>query len=141
MDLDTFKWVRAVHIYGFVAWVGALVGCAFALRAHAAAGDAARGAFEALEKRLAMAMDIGATVAIAAGLWMLFGLEPSPLKTGGWMHAKLAAVVGLVALHGLVRVKVGRFSRGQVAAPPGWLLAAIELLVAAIVVLAAVRPF
>ncbi len=141
MDYETLKWIRMIHLYGMLTWVGGLVGLSFILKQHAKASEAAYKDFIELEKGTAIAMDIGATVAIACGLAMLFSLTPSPLKGQGWMHAKLLLVVGLIGLHGFQRMRVGKFKRGVVTAEPGWLIPAVEIVALGIIVLASTRPF
>jgi uncharacterized membrane protein len=66
---------------------------------------------------------------------------PSPFRSG-WFHAKLTLVVlGLLGMHGFLRVKVRKFRQGQVAPLPGFLLPLMLLLVFGILVLVRVQPF
>ncbi len=141
MDYEVVKWVRVVHIYAMLTWAGSLIGLSFILKQHAKADAGAKKDFTELEKGVAMAMDIGATFAIIAGLVMLFGIEPSPFKGGGWLHAKLLLVAILVGCHGVQRMRVGKLKRGEDAPEPGWIIPVIEICVIGIIVLASGRPF
>lgn len=141
MDYETLKWIRMIHLYAMIVWVGSLIGLTFILRQHAKAAEGAYNDFIELEKGTAMTMDIGATIAMAAGLTMLFSISPSPLKGQGWMHAKLLMVAILIGVHGFQRMRVGKFKRGEVSANPGWVIPVAEIAVLAIIVLAATRPF
>lgn len=141
MSFETLKWIRVVHICGFLVWMGALFGLSFILRQHSKAAQEARKDFIELEKGTAMAMDISATIAIIAGVLMIMGIEPSPMKGQGWLHAKLAVVAVVLGLHGFQRARVGKYKRGEVSAEPAWLIPVLQLSALAIVVLAAARPF
>jgi len=141
MDYETLKWIRVIHLYGMLTWVGGLVGLSFILKQHAKAAEGAYADFIELEKGTAIAMDIGATVTIACGLAMLFSISPSPLKGQGWMHAKLLLVVGLIGLHGFQRMRVGKYKRGTVSPNPGWIIPAVEIVAIGIIILAGARPF
>jgi putative membrane protein len=141
MTADTLKWFMALHFYAFLTWVGSMIGCAFILRAHGAASSGAYSDFVKLEKGVGIAMDVGATIAIIAGLVMLFGLHMLPLKQGGWMHAKLTCVAGLIGIHVVSRIKIRRFRDGDVRPLAAWHIPVLEILVLATIVLAVVRPF
>jgi len=87
-------------------------------------------------------MDLAATVAIGCGLVMALthnSTHPTTSLFGapgaGWFHIKLTVVVlGILSVHGLVRARVGRFSRGDLKKKmPAWpwtvLLVSIVLVV------------
>ena len=39
----------------------------------------------------------------------------------GWLHIKLTVVVlGILSVHGIVRARVGKFSRGEKPTVPNW---------------------
>lgn len=143
MSLETLQWMHVGHIFGFVMWIGTMLGLFQILMAHAEADEAARAGFGPLEKRVAMAMDVGATLTIVFGLVMLLvpegGLDI--FKAGGFFHIKLALVVALIGAHGFLRVKVKKFGRGEVTAPPAWMFPLLSLTVLAIIIMIVVRPF
>ena len=142
MTVETLLWLKAGHIFAFLTWVGSLIGLSFMLKQHAKAAEAAHPDFIALEKGTAMAMDIGAVVALILGSILLIEIKPSLLKgQGGFMHAKLTLVTVLLGLHGFQRMRVGKYKRGKVTPEPGWIIPAIEVSIVAIIVFIVVRPF
>ena len=141
MDYETFKWIRVVHIYAILSWTGALVGLSFILRQHSRAAEAARADFIQLEKGTAIAMDISALISMAIGIVMLVVMDPSPMKGGGYMHAKLTLVALMVGIHGMQRIRVGKYKRGEVSAEPAWIIPVLEAAILAIIVLVVAKPF
>lgn len=138
--MQTYLYVRAFHIFGILAWSGALIGLSFMLMQHAKAAEGARADFIELEKGTAMAMDIFATIAIACGAYLVIS-ETSIMKSGGWIHAKFTLVFVLLGLHGFQRARVAKYKRGEVKPNPAWIIPAVEITIFAIVMLAATRPF
>jgi uncharacterized membrane protein len=87
-------------------------------------------------------MDMGALFAIAAGFYIAFAQTPIAFKTGGWLHVKLTLVVlGPLAIHGYTRVKIKRLRRGEAAPLPSFIYPLTLILVAAIVIVATIKPF
>lgn len=143
MSPETYDWVRAAHVFGFVTWLGAMLGAALTVRQGASAEEAARPALAALARRLALAMDGGAAMTVVAGLVLIHGLASagaSPLQYP-WMHAKLTLVVaGLLGSHVFLRVRVKGLGRGQAKPLPPFLFAALHVILAGILIMAIVRP-
>lgn len=143
MSPETLHWVLTAHVFGFVTWVGAMLGCALAVRHGAAAGEAARPDLAALAKRLAMAMDGGAAITVVAGLLLIHGLASagaSPLKLP-WMHLKLTlVVVGLIGSHVFLRVRTRQLARGEARPLPAPLFPALHVVLIGILVMAIVKP-
>lgn len=132
MSMDSYLWLKAGHLAGVVGWLGGMVALALILGAARDEAAAQTG------RRAAMIMDLGATVAIVVGLALLFGIEPSPLKRPNF-HIKLTlVVVGLLGLHGFLRVRLKRVRQGRATGLPGFVLPVMALVVVAI--LAAVYP-
>jgi uncharacterized membrane protein len=136
----TYQWLLALHLAGVVFWVSGLLACALLVPAAGQAVDAARAPLVSSARRLALLMDIGATVAIAAGLTLALGVAPALMRQP-WMHIKLTLVVlGVLGLHGLIRARLGRLRRGATAGLPGFAASLAGALVVAIIVIAIVRP-
>lgn len=137
----TYQWVKAVHIFGFLLWTGSLAGCLLLLQGHARAGSAAA-ALAGMQRRTAIFMDIGATIALAAGFYLALGFPPiNAFKDGAWLHVKSTlVVVGLVGIHVFTRIKVRKFRNGSINSLPNFVIPLTLILVAAIVVLAVVKP-
>jgi uncharacterized membrane protein len=132
--------IKAIHILGFLLWVGSMFALSVALRYHERAG-ADRDAIMGLERAIGRAMELGALLAIAAGVYMILTkVGPvSPMKQP-YLHIKLTLVVVLIAMHGVVRAKMARLGRGQGSAPGAWLGSAILVLAVAAIWLAVVKP-
>jgi uncharacterized membrane protein len=138
MSIETLLWVRVAHVFGFVVWIGGMLACISLLHVHALVEGAARDALTRTEKSVAMLMDAGAALAIAAGLTLAFESTPIAFKTGAWLHVKLTVVVlGILSAHGMVRAKIKKFSRGEVKPLPRWLFTALLAAVAIVVALGA----
>ena len=140
MNPEHLRWILAIHVYAIVTWAGALVGLTYLLKQYASAAEAARADFLSLGKRVAMAADIGATVAIIAGLVMIVQV-PELLTKQPWMHPKLTLVAVVLGVHGFQRMRLGKFKRGNVTPNPGWVVPVLEICVLAIIVLAVAKPF
>ena len=141
MSPETLLWMRVGHIFGFIMWTGTMVGLLNMLREHAAATDGERPVLVRMEKKVAMFMDIGATLTILFGIIQMVGLDFVMFQGGGYFHAKMTLVLVLLGIHGFVRVKVKKYGRGEVAPVPTAVLVAQELVVLAILIVAVVRPF
>ena len=83
-------------------------------------------------------------IALASGLWMWLGY---PLWRGpgnGWLHAKLALVLGVIGFHHVNARLLGRFERAANQRSHVWFRVYNEisvLLFAAIVALVVIKPF
>jgi uncharacterized membrane protein len=92
---------------------------------------------------MALTMDLAATLAIGLGLVMAFshgGTHPTgtlfTAPGSGWFHIKLLVVVlGILSVHGLIRARVGKFSRGKITPVPQWPWSVLLIAIVAIVVL------
>jgi len=138
MSIETLSWVRVAHVFGFVVWIGGMLACLSLLHVHALVEGAARDALSRTERSVAMLMDAGATLAIAAGLTMAFEAPINAFKTGAWLHVKLTVVVlGLLSAHGMIRAKIKKFRKGEVKPMPRWLFTAVLACAAVIIALGA----
>ena len=144
-----YLWLLAAHLIGVFLWIGGLFSTYWLLRIHVQAPKDVHDKLTLMERSLAMVMDLGATLAIACGIWMAVshgGDHPtSSLFTAphsGWFHAKLAIVLlGVLSVHGMVRAKVGKFSRGQTPNVPQWPWSLLLAALCAIVILVVKKPF
>ena len=94
-----FLWLKAFHIIFVVCWFAGLFYLPRLFVNHAMVED--RATIEQLKvmvhKLYRFVTPFGA-LAIILGLWML-ALAPEAYLSAGWMHAKLALIVALVADH------------------------------------------
>src|SRR6185503_17721714 len=112
MSLDAYLWIKLIHFVGFIIWVGSMFGLIHMLRASAGSSEDGRRMLVLLTQRAGRAMDIGATLAIAAGVILLIKSPAKPLQQP-YFHVKLALAVGLIGLHGFVRARAGKLAKGD----------------------------
>src|SRR5207248_3179684 len=94
-------WIKALHVIFMTTWFAALFYLPRLFVYHATATDAPSiERFKVMERRLHVMMNIGATLTIVFGLWLLFSYGWSQYKHQGWLHVKLTAVVLLIGYHG-----------------------------------------
>lgn len=93
-------WLKALHVIAVVCWFAGLFYLPRLFVYHAEAEDAlGRERFKVMERKLYRGiMWPSLVVTVLAGAWML-GLNWDYYRTQGWLHAKLALVVLLVAYH------------------------------------------
>jgi len=134
-------WILAAHLIGVVFWIGGLMSVYWIQRVHAHAPKDVRDQLTLMERSLALMTDLAATLAIACGITML--VHPINLLTlpkMGWLHAKLALVVlGILPVHGMMRARVKKFSRGEVPGVPQWQWSLLLVAVVAIIILVTTR--
>ena len=90
-------WIKAFHIIFVITWFAALFYLPRLFVYHAAASDAISIArFKVMERKLFYGiMTPSALGALALGIWLWLGYG----FKGGWLHAKLALVLVLIAFH------------------------------------------
>jgi len=90
-------WLKALHIVFMVTWFAGLFYLPRLFVYHALAGDSvSQERFKVMERKLFWGiMTPGAVLTIVFGLWLWLAFGFS----GGWLHAKLALSVLLVAYH------------------------------------------
>jgi putative membrane protein len=90
-------WIKALHIIFMVAWFAGLFYLPRLFVYHAMADDApGKERFKVMERKLywgIMAPGVVLTAVFGLWLWLGYGI------TGGWLYAKLAIVVLLIAYH------------------------------------------
>ncbi len=102
-------WVKSFHIIFMVTWFAGLFYLPRLFVYHALAEDAAgRERFKVMERKLFWGiMTPGGVFTVVFGLWLWLGWG----ITGGWLHAKLALVAGLIAYHVHCGLLVRAFAR------------------------------
>ena len=104
-------WIKAWHVIFMVTWFAGLFYLPRLFVYHASATDSPGiERFIVMERRLFVIMTIGAVLTVVFGLWLLV-LNPA-LLDAGWMRAKLALVVLLVAFHVWLLATDARVRRG-----------------------------
>ena len=123
---------------GFVFWIGGMIGVLQLLRVHGAVEGAARDVLARHERKMAIFMDLGATLTLVCGFVMALGVTPTHFARGGWLHIKLTIVaVAILGMHGWARVQVKRFRKGQVRPIPVAVTYIVVVAAAAVITLGA----
>lgn len=135
-------WLKAFHIVFVVTWFAGIFYLPRLFIYHAAATDALSiERFQMMEKRLFGIMTIGATLTVVFGVSLLI-VTPGFLQAG-WLHAKLALVLVLIAYHAWC-YRLMRDLRAGRKRSSTWYRVFNELpalLLIAIVILVVVKPF
>ena len=131
MTID--KLFLALHVLGALMWVGSLFALMAFLEAYADEPDAgARGRLLKHLRSAAIVPDVGATIAIVFGAHWLFRFK---LYEMHYMHAKLALVAVVLALHVMLKLKVKRAKKGEpFKAPPVALKPLLTLIALGIII-------
>jgi protoporphyrinogen IX oxidase len=108
-----YPWAKVLHIVAVISWMAALLYLPrlFVYHSEAGIGTPQAETFMIMERRLLRAIMTPAMLATwYFGFWLAwkgFGF------LGGWLHAKIAAVVVLSGLHGYFAVAVRHFAEGR----------------------------
>jgi len=108
-----YLWAKVLHIVSVIAWMAAMLYLPrlFVYHAEAGPGSPQSETFKIMERRLLRAIMTPAMLSTwYFGLWMAwtgFGFM------GGWLHAKIAAVVVLTGMHGYFAGAVRRFAEDR----------------------------
>lgn len=143
MSASTYLLVRSAHLIGLVFWIAGLVSVYWMLRLHAHAPAEAREKFTLMERSLALLMEFASALAIGCGIVLAIngpvGSEVSWFKLGKWLHYKLVLVLALLAVHGMIRARIKKFSRGQIAPVPQWMWSLMLVVVTGMILIATTK--
>ncbi|WP_371877254.1 protoporphyrinogen oxidase HemJ [Alsobacter ponti] len=140
----TYEWIKALHVVAIISWMAGLLYLPrlFVYHADAPKGSDASETFKVMERRLLKAiMTPAMVVSWLAGLWLM--MEMGWYKAG-WFHAKLALVLALSGVHGLLARHVRLFARDANGKKSRYFRILNEvptLIMIAVVVLVIVKPF
>ncbi|MFE0016568.1 protoporphyrinogen oxidase HemJ [Mesorhizobium sp. NPDC059054] len=141
---DFYPWAKAVHVIAVISWMAGMLYLPrlFVYHAETERGSQQSETFKVMERRLLRGIiNPAMVISWAFGLWLAwkgFGFQ------GGWLHAKLAAVVALSAVHGYLSAAVRKFAEDRNEKPARHWRMVNEiptLLMIIIVVLVIVKPF
>ena len=144
-DSDRFYlWAKAIHVIAVISWMAGMLYLPrlFVYHADAAKGSPQSETFKIMERRLLRAiMNPAMIVTWIFGIWLAWkGFSFS----GGWLHAKIAAVLALSAIHGYFSGAVRRFGEDRNVKPARHWRVMNEVptvLLVVIVILVIVKPF
>ncbi|OYY48660.1 MAG: hypothetical protein B7X95_04080 [Methylophilaceae bacterium 17-44-8] len=134
-------WIKALHIIFVTSWFAGLFYLPRLFVNHAMVNDLATlSRLELMEHKLYRFMLPLAVLAVGFGLWlwMVYGI------TGGWLHAKLLLVLGLIIYHAYCGKLMRDFKAGNNTRSHVWYRWFNEipvLVLFAIVILVVVKPF
>lgn len=144
--MDGYLWLKALHVISIIAWMAGLLYLPrlYVYHAEVPAGSAQAETFKVMERRLYRYIMTPAMIASwIFGLWMIVELG-SGIRTMGWLHGKLALVVAMTVLHGLMGSWGRAFAEDRNRRSQGFYRVVNELptvLMIGIVILAIVKPF
>ena len=141
---NLFLWLKALHIVAVIAWMAGMLYLPrlFVYHAMAETGSKQSETFKVMEWRLLRFIINPAMIATwALGLWLAW---EGGLFRSGWLHAKLALVLALSAMHGFFVRWVKDFQVDRNTRSPKFYRIANEIptvLMVLIVLLAVLKPF
>lgn len=99
-----YLWIKAVHTIAVISWMAGLLYLPrlFVYHAGATAGSELSETLKVMERRLLWAiMHPAMLVSLASGIVLLLNMGDAAWDSG-WVHGKLALIVGLLAAHMLM---------------------------------------
>ena len=141
---DFYPWAKAIHVIAVISWMAGMLYLPrlFVYHSETERGSQQSETFKVMERRLLRGIiNPAMVISWAFGLWLAwkgFGFQ------GGWLHAKLAAVLALSAVHGYLSAAVRKFVEDRNEKPARHWRIVNEiptLLMIIIVVLVIVKPF
>jgi len=108
-----YLWFKALHIIAIIAWMAGMLYLPrlFVYHCSVPAGSPQSETFKIMERRLLNAIINPAMVASwVLGLWLTYD---GGFFRSGWLHAKLALVLALSAIHGMMVRWVRDFAHDQ----------------------------
>ena len=141
---EFYLWAKAVHVIAVISWMAGMLYLSrlFVYHADAERGSPQSETFKIMERRLLRAIINPAMIVTwVFGVWLAWkGFSFS----GGWLHAKIAAVFALSGIHGYFAGAVRRFSEDRNDKPARhWRIMneVPTVLLIVIVILVIVKPF
>ncbi len=141
---DWYAWLKAFHVIAVIAWMAGMLYLPrlFVYHCEAPRGSAQSETFKVMERRLLKAIINPAMIATwILGLTLAFQGE---WWRAGWLHGKLALVLLLSGVHGMLARNVKEFAADRNARPARYyrlLNEAPTVLMVGIVILVIVKPF
>jgi protoporphyrinogen IX oxidase len=139
-----YDWLKAFHVIAVIAWMAGMLYLPrlFVYHCEAQRGSIQSETFKIMERRLLKAIINPAM--IVTWILGLFLAWQGGWLAAGWLHTKLALVLAMSGVHGLLSKTVKVFAQDRNVRPAGFYRMLNEvptLLMIGIVVLAVVKPF
>src|SRR3569623_1944412 len=142
-----YLWLKALHVIAVISWMAGLLYLPRLFVYHAAAtlGSEQSETFKTMERRLLRAIMTPAMIAAwLFGLAMIWSMGLAAFKAAGWLHAKLALVIAMTVMHGLMSHWQADFQHDRNRHSQKFFRITNEIptvLMILIVILAVVKPF
>ena len=142
-----YLWLKAFHIIAMIAWMAGMLYLPrlFVYHCEAEPGSRQSETFKLMERRLLKLIINPAMIATwLLGLTLIWLMGQDAFLQAGWLHAKLALVVAMSAVHGFFVRWVKDFAADSNAHSQKFYRLANEIptaLLILIVILAVVKPF
>jgi putative membrane protein len=139
-----YLWLKAAHVIAVIAWMAGMLYLPrlFVYHCGAEPGSKQSETFKVMERRLLKAIINPAMITTwALGLWLAW---EGGFAKAGWLHGKLALVLGLSALHGLFARWVKDFAADRNSRSAKFYRIVNEIptvLMIGIVILVIIKPF
>ncbi len=139
-----YLWFKALHVIAVIAWMAGMLYLPrlFVYHCEAEPGSKQSETFKVMERRLLRAIINPAMIATwGLGLWLAWD---GGWLMSGWFHAKLAAVLAMSGVHGMLSSYVRAFAEDRNTKSQRFFRILNEvptLLMIVIVVLVIVKPF
>ena len=139
-----YEWIKALHVIAVIAWMAGMLYLPrlFVYHSIAETGSKQSETFKVMERRLLRAIINPAMIVTwVVGLWLM--IEGGFLRSG-WLHAKIALVVILSGVHGLLARWTREFAEDRNVHSQTFYRIVNEiptLLMIGIVILVIVKPF
>ncbi len=139
-----YDWLKAFHVIAVIAWMAGMLYLPrlFVYHCDTPAGSEMSETFKVMERRLLKAIINPAM--IAAWVLGLVLVWQGGWLTSGWLHAKVALVLGMSAVHGMLAKQVKLFAADRNTRPARYFRILNEVptvLMIGIVILVIVKPF
>ncbi len=146
LSATAFLWIKALHIIAVIAWMAGMLYLPrlFVYHCEAETGSGQSETFKIMERRLLRVIVNPAMVAALVFGGILLANLGAEQWRDGWLHAKLALIVALFVMHHLMARWRKAFERDENIRPAKFYRRMNEVpavLMAAIVILAVVKPF
>jgi putative membrane protein len=145
--MELYSYVKAFHVISIIAWLAGMLYLPrlYVYHAGAAKGSELSETLKVMEGRLLRFIMTPAMIASwVFGLWLIFGFDIFDLRTAGWLHAKLTAVVLLSGIHGMFAAWRRAFAEDRNTRSAGFYRMINEVptvLMVFIVIMVIVKPF
>lgn len=139
-----YEWIKALHVIAIISWMAGMLYLPRLMVYHTEAeiGSKQSETFKVMERRLLkIIINPAMVVTWLAGLWLVWG---GGWDKAHWLHAKIALVIVMSAIHGFLAGRVRDFAADKNTRSARFYRILNEvpaILMIAIVILVVVKPF